>query len=83
MRTYRAGRVPTKPEEIPAFLSRELAAIERAASASEPYMVLDVLHAYPAKLFDGLVIQADGTDLDPGSGAGVYVYYGAAWHKLG
>lgn len=40
-------------------------------------------NAAPAKPRTGLTVLADGTNWNPGSGAGVYTYYGAAWHKLG
>lgn len=32
---------------------------------------------------EGLIVGADGSNWDPGSGQGLYIYYGAAWHKLG
>lgn len=41
------------------------------------------LHVAPTKPRTGLTVLADGTDWNPGSGAGVYTYYGSAWHKLG
>lgn len=41
------------------------------------------LHEAPSKLKTGMTVLADGTDWDPGSGQGVYTYYGGAWHKLG
>lgn len=44
---------------------------------------LVTLFVEPAKRRDGDVVLADGTSWDPGSGAGFYGYYGAAWHKLG
>ncbi len=37
----------------------------------------------PDKPRTGDTRLADGTHWNPGSGAGVYTYYGAAWHKLG
>lgn len=37
----------------------------------------------PAKPRTGMVVLADGTEWDPGAGAGFYGYYGAAWVKLG
>ena len=39
--------------------------------------------AEPIKPRDGMTLFADGTEWDPGSGRGIYTYYGAAWHKLG
>lgn len=43
------------------------------------------LHAAPEKLIDGMIRKADGTDWNPGAGAGTYVYDGATagWIKLG
>lgn len=41
-----------------------------------------VLHVAPAKPREGLLVVADGTDWDPGSGAGMYLYIGAVWTKL-
>ena len=45
---------------------------------------LQTLHAAPERKYDGLVVKADGTDWNPGSGAGVYVYDEAttSWIKL-
>ena len=36
----------------------------------------------PRKVYEGLIVYADGTDWNPGSGKGVYVYNGTAWVKL-
>ncbi len=40
-------------------------------------------NAAPAKYQDGTVVYADGTNWDPGSGEGAYIYYAAAWNYLG
>ena len=40
---------------------------------------LDVLHAEPDKVEEGMVRYADGTDWDPGWGKGPYVYDGTSW----
>lgn len=37
----------------------------------------------PSSPVVGDIVYADGTDWDPGSGAGIYAYYGSAWNKLG
>ena len=37
----------------------------------------------PAKPRDGEVRFANGTTWNPGSGAGVYAFYGSTWNKLG
>lgn len=36
----------------------------------------------PIKPRDGLLVFADGTSWNPGSGRGVYVYSSSAWVKL-
>lgn len=48
-----------------------------------PYLYLDALYAAPSKPRTGMVVLADGTYWNPGSGAGYYGYYGASWVKLG
>lgn len=41
------------------------------------------LNAAPAKVGDGMVVYADGTNWNPGSGEGAYIYYAAGWNYLG
>ena len=41
-----------------------------------------IYNVAPVKYFDGMMVMADGTNWDPGSGEGVYVYYNSAWNKL-
>lgn len=75
---YAAGRVADMG------LQGELERI--AGTLGQPevqFLVLKTYHAAPAKPQEGQVVLADGTDWDPGSGAGVYCYYGAAWNRLG
>ena len=40
------------------------------------------LHVEPYRPRVGSLVYADGTDWDPGSGEGVYVYTGSAWVAL-
>ena len=44
---------------------------------------LQELHEEPRKIKTGMTVLADGTDWNPGAGAGVYTYYGGAWNRLG
>lgn len=37
----------------------------------------------PKQVYDGLIVLADGTSWNPGSGKGYYGYYTGAWHFLG
>ena len=41
-----------------------------------------VMHVAPDKPRRGLVVFADGTDWNPGSGEGVYVYTTTGWRPL-
>lgn len=48
-----------------------------------PLLTLETLTAAPARPQEGMIAKADGTLWNPGAGAGVYCYYGAAWNLLG
>lgn len=45
-------------------------------------ITLSVLGAEPSKPINGMIVYADGTAWDPGSGAGVYARVSGAWTKL-
>lgn len=66
------------PAEITAWMGRELNKISQALQQSSARKI-DVLHAEPAKPRPGMVVTADGTDWDPGSGEGPYMYIGGTW----
>lgn len=67
------------PEYEPDFWERELNAIEQAFNFPQ----LKELHTPVIKPRTGMLVLADGTDWNPGSGQGCYIYYGGAWNKLG
>ena len=50
--------------------------------ADEEYHDHEVLHVAPPKVKVGMIRYADGTDWNPGSGEGAYVYTSAGWSKL-
>lgn len=71
-------------KEVADFLLVELKKIALAFRTPQPNMIiLTQYNVAPAKPRDGMVVYADGTNWNPGAGAGVYVYRGAAWHLLG
>lgn len=41
-----------------------------------------VTHVAPAKPLQNMIRIADGTDWNPGSGAGIYIYVGSSWIPL-
>jgi hypothetical protein len=77
---YRPDPVPSDPKALQGYLSREF---DRIANIVNADVKLETLHAEPAKPRDGLIVKADGTDWNPGSGEGAYCYYAAAWNFLG
>lgn len=80
---YTPTTPPGDPKLLAHYVLQELVKIaqefERARSRQ-----LTELHAPPDKPRTGLVVFADGTDWNPGSGRGVYVYDEAtsSWIKL-
>ncbi len=83
--SYRPVRYQGDPENLMSvveWVQRELMAVERS------YADLDMLqlvtqNVEPTKPRTGMIVLADGTNWDPGSGQGVYAYYNGAWRKLG
>ena len=80
---YTPSAVPSSADDLAQFLTSELQSIARAFTSPEPYFVLSVLNAAPAKPRDGMIVRADGTHWNPGSGSGFYGYKSGAWSYLG
>ena len=76
--SYRRTGVPADP-----VVAQELDRVALSLAQPMDYIALKTLYAAPGRIFDGMTVLADGTTWNPGSGAGVYTYYGAAWNKLG
>ena len=68
--------------ELVEWLLRELnrvsATFELALARS-----VEFLNVAPDRPREGMICGADGTNWNPGSGKGVYAYYGGAWHFVG
>ncbi|MEM7209558.1 MAG: hypothetical protein AAF434_17195 [Pseudomonadota bacterium] len=47
-----------------------------------PYLQFQTQHVEPDKLQDGMLVFADGTNWNPGSGGGLYERVSSAWVKL-
>jgi len=43
---------------------------------------LKILYVEPIKPRDGMVVYADGTEWNPGSGEGIYGYINGSWTAL-
>jgi hypothetical protein len=80
---YAPTPVPESAAELPGYLSRELQALAQSLAGTQDFLILQTLHVEPAKPREGMVVKADGTDWDPGAGAGFYGYDTGAWVQLG
>lgn len=85
MHDYHPRLVPadvTDTEKLIEYLQAELRFLAIKLQ-SEKFSQLTSLSVAPAKPRDGMIVLADGSNWDPGSGAGFYGYYGGSWTKLG
>lgn len=78
-------KVPLQGDSVEALkvaVDKELSTIEQVFREQDEVRLV-MTYVAPSKPRDGQTMLADGTSWNPGSGAGVYTYYGSAWHKLG
>lgn len=81
---YKQGILPDDLAQLPDALRREFASLKRALEEPQSIYELAISYSYPARLRVGMVIYADGTTLNPGSGEGLYRYNLAGfWVFLG
>lgn len=66
---------------LAAYVAYELRMLERALVSWTTVQYVE-LHVEPARPRVGMVAYADGTDWDPGSGEGLYVYKSGGWTLL-
>lgn len=78
---YSPGPIPSL-DNIPLFLNQELRNIASALTSANTHGI-DKTYVEPNKPYDGQIVYADGTNWNPGSGAGIYYYNGAIWKLLG
>jgi len=83
MSRYLSKIPPTNAPELVAFLARELEEISRAMSEPNQFLTLDTSYKTPSKVREGMIVLADGSSWNPGSGAGFYGYRGGSWRFLG
>lgn len=76
---YQPTPAPNEFRALIEYISREL---RRVADSMGTTVQLDVLHQEPPLAADGSLVYADGTDWDPGSGAGFYGREAGTWVKL-
>ena len=80
---YRPTPIPQRglPRNLRLWLATEFQLIANAL-ANVDNVTLTPLASEPERLTDGMIVYANGTDWNPGSGAGVYARQAGAWVKL-
>lgn len=78
---YIPMQVPTDPAQLPGFLLVEQQNIARGTVTDT--VQLQPQSVAPSKPRNGLLAEADGTNWDPGSGAGLYICRAGAWVFIG
>ena len=73
---YNPTTPPAEEGQLRAYLLSEL---QRVSEAILESVTPPLFYAEPKNAQEGLIVRADGTDWDPGSGAGLYIYRSAAW----
>lgn len=81
--TYTPTRVPnlTTVDELRKFVEEEFQLLSRSFQNTKNLQI-EVLHTEPAKPREGMIVYADGSDWNPGSGDGFYGREAGAWVKL-
>lgn len=64
------------------WIQGELEEIARSLNSGVQTRQFNPINSEPEKLTDGMVVYADGTDFNPGSGRGLYERKSGAWVKL-
>ena len=77
-------RTPPENLDIPTreYLDRMFRDIAQNIESIADGRIIEPRHVAPVKLRNGMIVYADGTDWNPGSGEGFYGYQAGAWVKL-
>jgi hypothetical protein len=66
-------------DDLRRSIQQELEKISASMAQPEDYSALKTLYAQPKRIFEGMVVKADGSTWDPGDGPGVYAYISGTW----
>ena len=79
---YKITSHPPYGEDFHDWVFEQLTKIQGAFEDTSQ-VTLKKLYAAPTKPRNGMVVYADGTTWNPGSGEGYYGYRGGTWNFLG
>lgn len=57
--------------------------VEELEKWASRFFVLEKSYTPPARVYEGMLVYADGASWNPGAGAGIYQYRGSSWVKIG
>jgi len=80
--SYNPGPIPANSGPMGLYVQNEFFKVAAYMEALRLGGALPKTHVAPTKTHDGMLRYADGTNWNPGSGEGIYAYYGSAWNKL-
>lgn len=83
MSDYIRGVLPKDNEGLRDYVGNEFYKLEKSLAEPNQFAFVATSYKAPQKIRDGMIVLADGTKWNPGSGAGFYGYYGGSWKKLG
>lgn len=75
------GNISPELRAVAGYVEEELRTLALSLVETEAVETRTV-NVEPTKPREGMIVIADGTDWDPGSGGGPYVYFGSAWVPL-
>lgn len=68
---YQHSIPPEDYRQLLEYIERELASVSAAIDSAHNGDI-DILYAEPIRVYPGMVVYADGTTWNPGSGEGIY-----------
>jgi len=81
--SYQPEELPIEMEEWRGYIKNELQKIaNELLHVTAPAFRLEQRNTAPTKPREGDVYNADGTNWNPGAGAGLYEYIGGSYNKL-
>ncbi|OUT52693.1 MAG: hypothetical protein CBB68_01685 [Rhodospirillaceae bacterium TMED8] len=78
---YEPGPIPENQEDMGTYLVTELKRLGNIIYNQAAFR-LERIHVPPVRPRVGDIRYADGTDWNPGSGEGVYLFNGTSWSKF-
>ncbi len=82
----RRAFIPTVRDDQPDWMNEYFRRIKQQFDVNRNQYTFEPLHAEPERKWDGLFVNADGVDWNPGRGRGIYYYdstFGGEWVFVG